>query len=79
MAISKGNDFLYLQESEDAAWKSAAWRQYPASDKQLNFISKLGTRYILDKNTKGAASAVIAFEINVKKELENYNNKWNVA
>jgi len=79
VAISKGNDFLYLQESEDAAWKSAAWRQYPASDKQLNFISKLGTRYILDENTKGAASAVIAFEINVKKELENYNNKWNVA
>ena len=74
VAISKGNDFLYERESEEEAWKSAAWRQYPPSDKQINFISKTNTRYILEENTKGAAAAVIAFEINVKKELNKLAN-----
>jgi superfamily II DNA or RNA helicase len=74
VAISKGNDFLYERESEEEAWKSAAWRQYPPSEKQINFISKSNTRYILEENTKGAAAAVIAFEINVKKELNKLAN-----
>jgi superfamily II DNA or RNA helicase len=74
VAISKGNDFLYERESEEEAWKSASWRQYPPSDKQINFISKSNTRYILEENTKGAAAAVIAFEINVKKELNKLAN-----
>jgi superfamily II DNA or RNA helicase len=74
VAISKGNDFLYERESEEEAWKSASWRQYPPSDKQINFIAKSNTRYILEENTKGAAAAVIAFEINVKKELNKLAN-----
>ena len=70
-AISKGNDFLYEIEDESSAWKSASWRQYPPSEKQIELINKFNTKYILDENTKGAASAIIAFEFNVKKVLQN--------
>ena len=73
-AISKGNDFLYEIESEESAWKSASWRHYPPSDKQIEIINKFNTKYILDQNTKGAASAIIAFEFNVRKILENLRN-----
>lgn len=69
VAISKGNDFLYERESEEAAWKSASWRQYPPSEKQMDFIAQRAGEYVLEEQTKGAASAIIAFEINVKKEL----------
>ncbi|MFK7973667.1 MAG: DEAD/DEAH box helicase family protein [Rickettsiaceae bacterium] len=68
-AISKGNDFLYEIEDENAAWKSASWRHYPPSDKQVELINNFYNKYVWDEKTKGAASAIIAFQFNVRKHL----------
>ncbi len=68
-AISKGNDFLYEIEDENSAWKSASWRHYPPSEKQIELINNFNNTYIWDEVTKGAASAIIAFQFNVRKHL----------
>jgi len=69
-AIAAANDFLYCYEDEETAKKTASWRELPPTESQKNWLP---IEYRNDNTvTRGDASAIIAYSLQVKPQLQKY-------
>lgn len=84
-ALAKANDFLYENESNDTAKKTAAWKDLAPTEKQMEILSqilhinkKFKNYKMLDFN-RGQVAQLFAYELNaknkIKKLLQSTNNE----
>lgn len=75
-ALAKANDFLYENESNDTAKKTAAWKDLAPTEKQMEILSqilhinkKFKNYKMLDFN-RGQVAQLFAYELNAKNKIK---------